>query len=257
MNKLYSQRAITIATYFGGPIAAGILARRNFISFGNTKYGKISLYIGIISTIVIFVGIFLIPDKIIDKIPNPLIPLIYTGIIYLIIEKYQGKEILEHKENNGEFYTAWKAVGIGAICMALILSCLLTYIYATSGVIIPNKTFEAKYDNNLEVMNKNEEKALVLYDLLEKESAEKSIEFIDSVGIKLWKENIVILNELDNIKGIYKPLLKQNEILRNYFILRIESYNLIRKALIENTNAYDLQIENINKKIDLELSKLN
>ncbi|GGH15012.1 hypothetical protein GCM10011418_16380 [Sphingobacterium alkalisoli] len=33
----YSQRAISIATYLGGPLAADILARQNFINLGEEE----------------------------------------------------------------------------------------------------------------------------------------------------------------------------------------------------------------------------
>ena len=98
-KKLYSQRAIGIATYFGGPLAAGILIRKNFINLNKERQGLNALIIGIISTFILFAGIFSIPENIIDKIPNALIPLVYTGIIYLIVEAIQGKDLKEFKEN--------------------------------------------------------------------------------------------------------------------------------------------------------------
>lgn len=33
-KKLYSQKGISIATFFGGPLAAGYLIRQNFIALG-------------------------------------------------------------------------------------------------------------------------------------------------------------------------------------------------------------------------------
>lgn len=256
MTKLYSQRAISIATFFGGPLAAGILARQNFINLGKDDYGKYSLIIGIVSTILIYLGIFSLPEPIIDKIPNVLIPAIYTGIIYFIIERLQGSELADHKNNNGEFYSAWKAAGIGAICMTILLIGIFGYVYSKSGVIFPTGKFDVQYDNGIARFNKNEEKALTLFTILESDSSSKSISFIDKVGIPTWEENLQILEELDKIDGLYPQLKKQDQILRNYCNLRIETFKLIRKALVENTNAYDQQIENINKKIDLEVSKL-
>ena len=256
MIKLYSQRAISIATFFGGPMAAGFLARQNFINLGKEDYGKYSMLIGIVSTLLIFAGIFSIPEHILDKIPNILIPTIYTGIIYLIIEKLQGKELSDHKINKGEFYSAWKAAVVGAICMVVLLIGIFSYVYATTGVVFPNGKFDVQYDNAIERFTRNEEKALILFSLLETESPEKSISFIDSTGIPIWEENLGILDDLDKIKGLYKPLKKQNQVLRNYSNLRIESFKLIRRALQENTNVYDQQIESINHKIDLEISKL-
>ncbi|MBI5540200.1 MAG: hypothetical protein HY951_09100 [Bacteroidia bacterium] len=126
--KLYSNRAIGIATYFGGPIAAGILVRRNFINLGNAKYGKYSLYIGILSTILLFIGLFSIPEDIINQIPNVVIPVIYTAIIFAIVNRLQGKDLKKHKENKGEFYSAWKAFGIGAINMGIIMVSFIIYI---------------------------------------------------------------------------------------------------------------------------------
>ncbi len=256
MTKLYSKRAISIATFFGGPLAAGILARQNFINLGKNDYGKYSLVVGIVSTILIYFGIFSLPEQIIDKIPNVLIPAIYTGIIYLIIEKLQGNELADHKNNNGEFYSAWKAAGIGAICMTILLTGIFGYVYSKTGAIFPTGKFDVQYDNGIAEFNKNEQKALALFTMLESDSSSKSIEFIDNIGIPTWKENLLILDDLDKIDGLYPQLKKQNEILRTYCNLRIEAFKLIRKALEENTNAYDRQIETINKKIDLEVSKL-
>jgi hypothetical protein len=144
MTKLYSQRVISIATFFGGPLSAGILVRQDFINLGKDDYGNYSLIIGIVSTILIFLGIFSLPEHIIDKIPNVLIPAIYTGIIYFIIEKLQGSELAIHKNNNGEFYSGWKAAGIGAICMIILMTGIFGYVYSKTGVIFPTGKFDVQ-----------------------------------------------------------------------------------------------------------------
>ncbi len=250
-TKLYSQKAITIATFFGGPLAAGFLARQNFINLGKGDYGRNSMYIGIISTILLFVGIFSIPENIINKIPNYIIPAIYTPIIYYLIEKYQGKELKEHKDNNGEFYSGWKATGIGAACMAVIIVFILTYTFFS-----PVDFDATRYDNGMAAFGQNEEKALKLYTLIETSSLQESVEFIDNTGIPAWKSNLSILDDLDKIEGLYDNFIEQNKILRNYCNLRIESYQLMRSALIEDTDAYDGEIESKVKEIELELDKL-
>lgn len=249
--ELYSQRAISIATYFGGPLAAGILARQNFINLGKEQLGKNALIIGIISTILLFVGIFSVPDYIIDKIPNPLIPLVYTGIIYLIIEKYQGSELKEHKEKNRPFYSAWKATGIGAICMLFLLGSIFGYAFLS-----PDDFDTKTYDNGIAEFNKNEEKALQLFSIIESSSPDQAISHIDTVGLPAWKQNLVILDNLDKIEGLYDQFKKQNETLRQYSKLRIETFILIKKALSENTNSYDEQIEKLNEQIENVLKQL-
>ena len=140
--------------------------------------------------------------------------------------------------------------------MTILLVGIFGYIYITTGNILPNGKFDKKYDNAIAIVKENEEEALTLFNKIDKESPNRVIEFIDSTGIPKWEENIRILNELDKIKGLYKQLLKQDELLRNYCNLRIESYRLIKKALMENSKIYDQQIENINYKIELEISKL-
>jgi hypothetical protein len=61
----------------------------------------------------------------------------------------------------------------------------------------------SKYDYGITQFNKNEEKALTLFTMLESDVSEKSIEFIDNIGIPTWEENIQIFDELDRIDGLY------------------------------------------------------
>ena len=251
-NKFYSQRAIMIATYLGGPLAAGFLARQNFINFGKDEYGKYSLIIGIISTILIFVGIFSIPENILDKIPNILIPAIYTGIIYLIIEKLQGKDLKEHKNNNGEFYSAWKATAIGTICMAILVGGVFGYAY-----LAPDNFDAEKYDSEIAIFNENESKALELFNIIETSQRQELINFVDTKGLPNWEANLKILTNLDKMDGMFYELLKQDEILRNYCNLRIEQFQLIRKTLISDKKIDELEMQRIVKRIDDELAKLN
>jgi hypothetical protein len=249
--KLYSQKAFGIATFLGGPLAAGVLARQNFKTLGNDDYAKLSLIIGVVSTILIFVGLAMVPENSIDKIPNAILPAIYTAIIYFIIEKLQGKQLEEHKKNNGVFYSNWKATGIGAICLAILSAGIVGYVYSE------NTGFDAqKYDDGIALITKNEEQALRLFTIIENSSQQQSINFIDNFGIPAWQSNLKILEGLDKMEGLYDELSKQNQILKNYCKLRIESYQLIRKALIENTSYYDAAIQSINEKIDREVEKL-
>ena len=250
--RFYSQRAIVIATYFGGPLAAGYLVRQNFINLGKEDYGKYALIIGIISTLLIFAGIFSIPENIIDKIPNALIPGIYTLIIYFIIEKLIGKELKEHKKNNGEFYSAWKATGIGAISMVILLVGVFGYAY------LAHDNFDTKkYDSQLAIFTENEGKALVLFDKIETSQRQSLLKFIDSEGLPIWEANVKILDDMDKMEGIYDQLVIQDGILRNYCNFRIEQYQLIRKALISDTKVDEIEMQKIVKKINDEVAKLN
>ncbi|HLW50627.1 MAG TPA: hypothetical protein VKZ78_06610 [Sphingobacteriaceae bacterium] len=119
-KRFYSQRAIAIATYFGGPLAAGYLIKKNYEVLEQPEHANKSLVIGIVATILLLAGLFSLPEETIDKIPNALIPLIYTGLTYLIVSRIQGAHLKIHRESGGAFYSGWRAVGIGALAFLIL-----------------------------------------------------------------------------------------------------------------------------------------
>jgi len=130
--KLYKDNAVYIGTFIGGPLVAGYLAAENFKKLGESDKARNAWIISIIATIIIFaliLLIFLIPGTV--KIPNYIIPLIYTGIAQYLVKHYQGPAIKEHIEKGGLTYKAWRAVWIGLIglvvlCAIIIVAVLLT-----------------------------------------------------------------------------------------------------------------------------------
>lgn len=250
-KELYSQRAIGIATFFGGPLAAGILVRRNYINLGNESYGKHALSIGIISTIILFGGLFSIPEHVLDQMPGSILPAIYTIIIYFTVDKFQGKQLKEHKNGNGVFYSAWKATGVGFVCMLLIIAGVFGYVYT-----LGDDFDTERYDKGLAEFFKNEETALGLFELDEASPKREVTSFINRKGIPNWEKNMRILNDLDRIEGLTDQFKRQNEILREYCTLRIQSYRIIEKAILEETDKYGSEIEMLNKKIEEQISKL-
>ncbi len=124
--KLYTIGWVTLATYIGGPLAGCYLMSENFKNLGNKDLAERMFKIGIMSTILLFGGIAFIPESILDKIPNEIIPFTYTTIIYLYIRKFQGKSIKEHIENGGLKYSGWKVIGISI--SSVIVSLLYLFI---------------------------------------------------------------------------------------------------------------------------------
>jgi len=136
-QKIFTNKAISVATLFGGPLAAGFLISKNFKVFGNNNAARNSIFIGILSTILMFAGIFMIPENIIDKIPQALIPAIYTLIIAGLVEKLQGQKIKEFLANNGQKASNWQAAGYGFFGLVIIAGFLLIVIFA-----MPTKGYE-------------------------------------------------------------------------------------------------------------------
>jgi hypothetical protein len=253
-KKLFSQRAIAIATYFGGPAAAGFLIKRNYEAHNQEDNGKKAFVIGIISTLLLFAGIFSIPENIIDKIPNVVIPAIYTGIIYLIVEKIQGQWLNEHKESGGEFHSGWKATGIGAIFMVILLAMIAGTAFIAGDLSQPD--FDAvTYDNEVAKFAENENTSLAVFDVINSSEPQYLIKEF-SKGIVLWQENREIINGLNSIENLPTELLEQNKKLLNYCDLRIQHNEIIVKAITEDTDKYVSEIDRIGMEINKILEEL-
>ena len=93
-TKIYKEKAIYVGTMLGGPLAAGYLIAENFKAFNDINKAKKTWIYAIIATIIIFGGVFMIPQNI--KIPNQIIPLIYSGIAYYLVQHFQGQQIVKH-----------------------------------------------------------------------------------------------------------------------------------------------------------------
>ncbi len=257
MNKtedltFYSQRAIWIATFLGGPLAAGYLIRENFKAMGKPEKGNKALIIGIVATIVLFVGIFMIPDSVIDKIPPMLIPLTYLGIVYVIVERTQGTVLNQHKENDNAFFSWWRATGIGVVCLLIITASVVGYTFYE----MSNPAYE-QYDAEMVQFSENEAETLVFYDHLDTQPTSVLLSELNNTVLPKWKENISIIERTNQLPDLPSELVKQNEYLLKYAELRVEAFELLKKAILEDTDQYSDQISQLHFRIDDQLRKLN
>lgn len=250
--KLYSSRAISGATFLGGPLAAGFLIGENFKSLNKPIVGRNSLIIGITTTILLFIGIFMIPEQIIDKMPKQLIPLIYTGIIWGIVEWKLGDVLKAHKENGNSFFSGWRAAGIALISLIIILVGIFGYTFLST-----NDEVYEQYDIQLSLFTENETESLIFYEHLDTKPNFVLINELDKDVIPKWKENLQIIEQTNQIEGLPAELIKQNEILLKYCELRIKGFELFRKAISENTDKYSLELDKVHSEIDEILKKLN
>jgi hypothetical protein len=250
--KFHSQRAIAIATFFGGPMAAGYLIRANYKSLGDPDNGKKALIFSILATFLLFVGIFSLPEDILDKIPNQLLPPVYMGIIYLIVQKIHGTILQQHEDNNYAFHSIWKAVGVGIISLLILALGFLAYYFLSP----ENKMYE-KYDYEISIFTKNEIETLKFYDVLYSESREKLVQRLDNSVLPKWKENIRIMEGVNAYPDLDEELKKQNILLSEYAQLRLETFRTFKKTLREDTDKYDNKLEKLHTQIDEILTDLN
>ncbi len=154
-TKFYKSKHIGVSTFIGGPLAVGYLIYENFKALNKPDLARNAILIGAISTVLLFVIIFSIPENIIDKIPSVVIPTIYTAIIYFLVQKYQGEKLDEHEKNNGSFFSIWRSIGVGVISLTLIVAGILAYFF----LIVDNEVYE-KYDQEMEIFYNKEERLL-------------------------------------------------------------------------------------------------
>lgn len=248
--KVYTEKDISIGTFFGGPLASAILISKNYKTFGKEDSARNALYLGIILSILLLLIIFLLPDSIPDKLLNFSLPLIFAGIVCLITHKYQKKDIDEYLTKGVPKASAWGAFGIGIMSSAI----YLIILFPIALLSIPD--FDDKmYDNYVTVFVNNEKAALSVYDAFQNQSIESIIPITEE-SINLWEKNIEIVESMEAIKNLPNVLREQNKLLIKYCTLRIEELSLIKQALAEETNKYDSKIFDKQEEIETVLSDL-
>nr|WP_321237057.1 hypothetical protein [uncultured Psychroserpens sp.] len=251
-KKLHTAKAIGGATFLGGPLAAGYMVRENFNALDQPKEGRHALIIGIITTIVLFGGIFMIPETIIDKIPKQIIPLAYTGIIWGIVEWLQGDALKNHRELGNAFFSGWRAAGIGFVSLLVISIGLFAYVF-----LAPNDPAYDIYDEKIEQFSKNESESLTFFQNIDFKNDATLLRELNNKVLPKWDENIKIMQELVALDGLPSDISLQSKSLLKYSELRLEAFLLIKKIIIEDTDKYDDELNLINLKIDNILDKLN
>lgn len=118
---------------------------------------------------------------------------------------------------------------------------------------IPNDI--GKYDEKMKVFAAAETKALGIYNLPENTPKEKLLQEIKENGLYYWGENIKLLNDLERL-DLPDEMHDRNEKLLQYCDLRIKSYNLIYKAIEQDTDIYQDSIMNYNKQIETIINGL-
>ncbi len=256
-TKFYSQKAIAITTFFGGLLAAGILMRRNYLNLNQETYAKHALFYGIAFTILILIGIIILPENVIDKIPNSIFPAIYSLIIYYVVEKTQGKALKAHKENGGEFYSAWKAVKVGVLSMVafLIAIAFIAFLMGDFSKQEPDKNTQLIIQS-LDLFFKNEQKSVKVF----QSAKTKDTSYVKNElkkSIALWKTNKELIKNLQELDGLLENTKVFLQTLMDYSNLRIEHFTLIYKRLNENTDKYKNRIEAVGLKIEKKVKELN
>lgn len=250
--QFYSTGAIGMATFLGGPLIGGYLIRENYRILQEEKKGKQALLWGIATTILVFGGLLLLPASVLDRLPSYVLPAIFAGVASWIVEVKQGAILRQHKEQNRAFYSNWKAAGLALI--AALIQVVLIFVTA---FFLPNDPAYETYQTQLDVFTQNEQKTLVFYDDLYTKPNRVLLYELEEIALPLWKENLQLINQTAQLENLPKELREHNDKLRTYSELRIEAFELFKRALSEDTDQYDSEIQVIHEKIDQLLNELN
>jgi membrane associated rhomboid family serine protease len=118
---------------------------------------------------------------------------------------------------------------------------------------IPNDI--AVYEQKMKSFSEHERAALDFFKLPFNATKEDSLTAIRVTGINNWREDIKIVNE---VKRLHIParLRDQADILMNYCNDRVASYELIYKAVDENSGLYNDSINYYNSQLEQILNNL-
>lgn len=251
-KKLFTLRAIQITTYLLSPIVSGFMIRSNFNNLDEKKKGNLALIFSYLLTTLVFTFLYFIPENILDKIPNPLLPLIYTGIIYYYLEKTQGEKLKYHKENNGEFHSIKKVVAINVIPIVLIV-----FVAFIAGDLMKEENnYDAElYDRKVAQFVNNENSSLQIINQVDSYTSFKLPSKIRE-NTTYWKENTKIVESIKEIENIPVEYLEQADLLLEYCNLRIQENEQLKIWSIDKMNFNQAELNIIHEKIGQILNKL-
>src|SRR6218665_3420488 len=124
-EKIYSEKAIRIATFFAGPLVAGYCIAENFKVFNDKEKAQKTWIITAIISFFIVCLVFLLHEN----FPSIIFPIIYSFIASYFLKTYQEKNIQNHLTNGGETYNGWRVTLIGLVS-------LLTFLAVIVGLLL-------------------------------------------------------------------------------------------------------------------------
>ncbi|MDP4185330.1 MAG: rhomboid family intramembrane serine protease [Bacteroidota bacterium] len=136
---------------------------------------------------------------------------------------------------------------IGSLTVLILVSSFAAYKK------IPNDI--GLYDTKMKEFESMESMALEVYRMPQNTSREKLLYGIKDRGIYYWNENIKLIDSFNEMK-LPLEIITRDQLLREYCELRIKSYELLYKAISEDTDKYKEQIEEYNKKIEAKINEL-
>jgi rhomboid protease GluP len=111
------------------------------------------------------------------------------------------------------------------------------------------------YQKNMEAFVVLEEKAIQIYSKLDNTPTDEVLKEINEVGIPSWEEGMKLINETEKL-DIPETLRERNRKLLRYCQVRIDSYEMLYKAISEDTDKYAPELEEYNRQLEALIKQL-
>lgn len=127
---------------------------------------------------------------------------------------------------------------------------------ASAGIYksLPNDV--VRYDEEMQKFANNESLALEVFRMSENTPKHIMISEINSKGIYYFNENLRLLESFDRME-LPPAIRERNRKLKEYCRLRIQCFEWIAKAIDEDTDKYDMQINGCSRRLEEVLLSLN
>jgi len=115
MDKLFTEKQVSLSALIGGPIPPGILIFMNYWRLGQKEKARLTLIATLALTTVFFVVMFQLPEEILDRIPNVLFSSLYAAIVYIYFRHYMAGEIETGFNSGHQKASNWSVTGVTAL----------------------------------------------------------------------------------------------------------------------------------------------
>lgn len=130
---------------------------------------------------------------------------------------------------------------------------LLTLLISAGSLAVLKNTHSdiAKYDEGMKIFIQLEEKALGVYRLPQTATDQQIMDELQYNGLTNWEACKSLLEKMEQYE-LPEVIDNRIETMKRYCVLRIRSYEILSRAVSENTSRYDDEI----KKYNLEIEKI-
>lgn len=140
-----------------------------------------------------------------------------------------------------------KSISIGAITVAVVVAIIIVFNSVSNDI--------GKYQEKMAEFTALEEKAVKVYSLPETATNEEILNSLNNDGLKNWEKCMALISEIQTY-DLPADIQERNKALKTYCEMRIECYQLIEKAITENTDQYQPMIDSCNVRIERLINSL-